>query len=73
MAEFRVLPSLNTHLAETNALYVNPVDATTPYVKMGHFVYKCIPHPLFFKFAVENLSLWSYLFLAKLAPYTMLF
>ena len=45
MAEFRVLPSLNTDLAETNALYVNPVDSTTPYVKMGRFVYKCIPHP----------------------------
>ena len=45
MAEFRVLPSLNTDLAETNALYVNPRDATTPYVKMGRFVYKCIPHP----------------------------
>jgi hypothetical protein len=45
MATFRVLPSLNTDLANNNALYVNPVDATTPYVKMGHFVYKCIPHP----------------------------
>jgi hypothetical protein len=45
MASFRVLPSLNTDLAETNALYVNPADATTPYVKMGRFVYKCIPHP----------------------------
>ena len=44
MAAFRVMPSLNTDLAETNALYVNPVDATTPYVKMGRFVYKCIPH-----------------------------
>lgn len=30
MAEFRVLPSLNTDLAETNALYVSPADATTP-------------------------------------------
>ena len=45
MATFRVMLSLNTDLAETNALYVNPVDATTPYVKMGRFVYKCIPHP----------------------------
>ena len=45
MASFHVLPSLNADLAETNALYVNPVDATTPYVKMGRFVYKCIPHP----------------------------
>ena len=45
MATFRVMPSLNTELAETNALYVNPDDATTPYVKMGRFVYKCIPHP----------------------------
>ena len=45
MATFRVMSSLNTDLAETNALYVNPVDATTPYVKMGRFVYKCIPHP----------------------------
>ena len=45
MAEFRVLPSLNTDMAETNALYVSPADATTPYVKMGRFVYKCIPHP----------------------------
>lgn len=45
MATFRVMPSLNNYLAETNALYVNPVDATTPYVKMGRFVYKCIPHP----------------------------
>ena len=45
MATFRVMLSLNTDLAETNALYVNPSDATTPYVKMGRFVYKCIPHP----------------------------
>ena len=45
MASFHVLPSLNTDLANTNALYVNPSDATTPYVKMGRFVYKCIPHP----------------------------
>lgn len=45
MASFRVMLSLNTDLAETNALYVNPVDATTPYVRMGRFVYKCIPHP----------------------------
>jgi hypothetical protein len=45
MATFRVLPSLNSELANTNALYVNPVDSTTPYVKMGKFVYKCIPHP----------------------------
>ena len=45
MATFRVLPSLNADLAETNALYVNPSEATTPYVKMGRFVYKCIPHP----------------------------
>jgi hypothetical protein len=45
MATFRVMISLNTDLAETNALYVNPDDATTPYVKMGRFVYKCIPHP----------------------------
>jgi hypothetical protein len=45
MATFRVMLSLNADLAETNALYVNPVDATTPYVRMGRFVYKCIPHP----------------------------
>jgi hypothetical protein len=45
MASFHVLPSLNADLANTNALYVNPVDSTTPYVKMGKFVYKCIPHP----------------------------
>ena len=45
MASFHVLPSLNADLANNNALYVNPVDATTPYVKMGRFVYKCIPHP----------------------------
>lgn len=45
MASFHVMPSLNREMAETNALYVNPVDATTPYVKMGRFVYKCIPHP----------------------------
>jgi hypothetical protein len=32
-------------LAETNAIYVNPLEAMTPYVKMGQFVYKCIPHP----------------------------
>jgi hypothetical protein len=37
--------SLNIDLAETNALYVNPSDATTPYVRMGRFIYKCIPHP----------------------------
>jgi hypothetical protein len=45
MATFRVVPSLNTDLAETNAIYVNPHDAKTPYVWMGRFVYKCIPHP----------------------------
>ena len=45
MATFRVMLSLNADLAETNAIYVNPVDATTPYVRMGRFVYKCIPHP----------------------------
>lgn len=45
MAHFRVVPSLNTDLAETNAIYVNPRDATTPYVKVGRFIYKCIPHP----------------------------
>lgn len=45
MATFRVMHSLNTDLAETNAIYVNPVDATTPYVRMGRFTYKCIPHP----------------------------
>jgi hypothetical protein len=39
------MPSLNTDLAETNSLYINPVDATTPYVRMGRFIYKCIPHP----------------------------
>lgn len=41
MSSFHVLPSLD---AATNSLYVNPSDATTPYVKMGRFVYKCIPH-----------------------------
>ena len=45
MSHFRVVPSLNSDLAETNAIYVNPRDATTPYVKVGRFVYKCIPHP----------------------------
>lgn len=39
------MPSINSEMAETNALYVNPVDAITPYAKMGRFVYKCIPHP----------------------------
>ena len=45
MASFHVLPSLNADLANTNSVYVNPSDATTPYVRMGRFVYKCIPHP----------------------------
>jgi hypothetical protein len=45
MAMFRVTPSINTDLAETNAIYVNPNDATTPFVTMGRFIYKCIPHP----------------------------
>lgn len=45
MATFRVVPSLNTDFAETNAVYVNPHDATTPYVKVGRFIYKCTPHP----------------------------
>ena len=45
MANLRVMTSLNSELAETNALYVNPRDATTPFVKMGRFIYKCIPHP----------------------------
>jgi len=44
MSTFRVVPSLNTDLAETNAIYVNPCEAKTPYVWMGRFVYKCIPH-----------------------------
>lgn len=39
------MPSLNTDMAETNAIYVNPNDATTPFVVMGRFIYKCIPHP----------------------------
>jgi hypothetical protein len=45
MATFRVLHSLNAQMTQSNALYVNPVDSTTPYVRMGKFVYKCIPHP----------------------------
>jgi hypothetical protein len=43
--EFRVMPSLNQELALTNSLYVNPRDATTPYVRMGRNVYRCVPHP----------------------------
>lgn len=41
----RVMPAPNQALACTNALYVSPNDATTPYVQMGTFIYKCIPHP----------------------------
>jgi len=43
MATFRIADSPD---AETNAIYVNPLEATTPYVRIrGGFVYKCIPHP----------------------------
>ena len=46
MTTFRVAHSPSVELAETNALYVNPLEATTPYVRVrGGFVYKCIPHP----------------------------
>jgi hypothetical protein len=46
MTTFRVAYCPNAELAETNALYVNPLEATTPYVRVrGGFVYKCIPHP----------------------------
>ena len=43
MSTFRITYSPD---ADTNALYVNPLEATTPYVRVrGGFVYKCIPHP----------------------------
>jgi hypothetical protein len=46
MASFRIAHSPSVELAETNALYVNPLEATTPYVRIkGGFVYKCVPHP----------------------------
>ena len=45
MATFRVVPCLNAAMTDSNALYVNPLEALTPYVRMGRFVYKCIPHP----------------------------
>lgn len=45
MSSFRVVPCLNSEMTDSNALYVNPIEALTPYVKMGRFVYKCIPHP----------------------------
>jgi hypothetical protein len=44
MATFRVMPSIDADMAETNAIYVSPCDATTRYVRMGRFIYKCIPH-----------------------------
>jgi hypothetical protein len=43
--EYRVLPCISETLAGTNSLFVNPVDATTPYVQMGRNIYKCVPHP----------------------------
>jgi hypothetical protein len=45
MATFRVVPALNAAMAETNAIYVNPREATTPYARVGRFIYKAIPHP----------------------------
>lgn len=41
----RVLPAPSAAHAFTNALYISPSDAMTPYVQMGTYVYKCIPHP----------------------------
>lgn len=43
--EYRVLPCLSETLAGTNSLFLNPVEAKTPYVQMGHNIYKCVPHP----------------------------
>jgi hypothetical protein len=43
--EYRVRPSPSEALAMTNSLFVNPQDVTTPYVRMGPNIYKCIPHP----------------------------
>ena len=42
--EYRVLPCISETLACTNSLFVNPVEATTPYVQMGRNIYKCVPH-----------------------------
>ena len=43
--EYSVLPCISETLAGTNSLFVNPVEATTPYVQMGLNIYKCVPHP----------------------------
>lgn len=35
----------NSELALNNAVHVNPVDARSPYVSIGNFVYRAVPHP----------------------------
>lgn len=34
----------NAELALTNSVYVNPQDAMSPYVNIGNFVYRAVPH-----------------------------
>jgi hypothetical protein len=37
--------ALNAELALENRVHVNPADARTPYVTIGNFVYRAVPHP----------------------------
>jgi len=37
--------ALNAELALENSVYVNPADARAPYVTIGNFVYRAVPHP----------------------------
>ena len=37
--------ALNAELALENRVHVNPADAVTPYVTIGNFVYRAVPHP----------------------------
>jgi hypothetical protein len=35
----------NSELALENSVHVNPIDARTPYVGIGNFIYRSVPHP----------------------------
>ena len=42
---FVIQNSLNSDLAMTNMIYMNPHEVTAPYVSIGRFVYRCAGHP----------------------------
>jgi hypothetical protein len=39
----KCVASPSEELALTNCIYVNPVDARTPYVNLGNFIFRCQP------------------------------